>query len=884
MNTPVNVYSPDYDQQGNPKPSIPDLKDAIQSAKTRMEALEDDAKNQAQATSSFTDDDGNSYSQGARGYKQDAEAAAGTASAFLQRSVLTKAQADAQAAGSSPNLADKLNTSQNRARPTPFPQRDINFWNEENTSIEREDLLNGATENADGTYTLPTGSPGGVIEKEWDDTYPMKTFSLPFSGAPLHMAVVVVDVAKEDPNAYDLSGTLSVEIFEGGGHFGNPGTFNEIADGVYYLQTQSADNGSDTYIRIENVGSDEVKILRPIVYDRPIGEVHTPDDPRVQFGTWDNPLYGPNQRRGIEDSHEDWKHDAYVSKSGSSSNSGGRKSPFRNFADASIGDGESIALLEGKIREEIQDAVEKGTRITGVRENPFEPFPVMTVFEEVSGWSLANNQSNTYKIPFTSEQPIEDGASGGGRGWVYSDDGSGGQSARKVLQVRNSISDVEATPGSVYFEKGVDNTDWTVYIHPFGSTDPSSDAKTYYATSIPGICRLFDLSDRGEGFHLDQVHLRGCVSEDGSVQGGQRWFLDRCILEYGTLHHVVGYGKFHHVLITGESATQNVGNAPVTMSIFDQDPNLDDWEMYGMYIERPGGNTDHILSHNSPGGDNFERIKVLHSHFKGPDGRSGFDGAKALTGLQANNAEIAYNCCKDMFIFKQIYDGWGSGALHHNYTENCRRAYYVNRGYDGDPSIKHNVDFRSNKSIRHQNPNGTSGQLEFARNLCVDPTSSFWTIAKDGNSYIHHNIFVVGPSSSSSIVAAQYNNGSTGDPAANVNADYNIYILVNGHVKYDVTSTNADPRHLSALKSEADEEQNSIELDFRDHPFGLDALFMNIAERDFRIQNTEMGLALKEAMREIERKSGTLPGPDKVPAQKPEFPHGDEAMRRLYAL
>lgn len=66
MSTPVNLYSPDYDAQGNPKPSIPDLKDAIENARV-------DAEDFATATGSFTDADGNTYNKGAKGWATDAK-------------------------------------------------------------------------------------------------------------------------------------------------------------------------------------------------------------------------------------------------------------------------------------------------------------------------------------------------------------------------------------------------------------------------------------------------------------------------------------------------------------------------------------------------------------------------------------------------------------------------------------------------------------------------------------------------------------------------------------------------------------------------------------------------------------------------------------------
>jgi len=75
----TNVYSPDYDNEGNPKPSIPELKDAIESARI-------DAERFARETSQFTDADGNIFQKGAKGWAQDAEAAKNAAEAFKDRS------------------------------------------------------------------------------------------------------------------------------------------------------------------------------------------------------------------------------------------------------------------------------------------------------------------------------------------------------------------------------------------------------------------------------------------------------------------------------------------------------------------------------------------------------------------------------------------------------------------------------------------------------------------------------------------------------------------------------------------------------------------------------------------------------------------------------
>lgn len=125
---------------------------------------------------------------------------------------------------------------------------------------------------------------------------------------------------------------------------------------------------------------------------------------------------------------------------------------------------------------------------------------------------------------------------------------SGG--VRKELVPRTSIALVVANPGSVYFVSRTGASSLT-YVHPFGSTNPTSDGKTYKASTLKAGLGIN--GDSGattnpvfDGQYIEGIHASGQVDGHGSILSGDDATMKRCLASYGNKHSIIfksGYAE-----------------------------------------------------------------------------------------------------------------------------------------------------------------------------------------------------------------------------------------------------------------------------------------------------------------------------------------------------
>lgn len=175
----------------------------------------------------------------------------------------------------------------------------------------------------------------------------------------------------------------------------------------------------------------------------------------------------------------------------------------------------------------------------------FQPYgtgdlPFIDCSEELpdGDWSITSGQSNTYEqsvspstagVPSVSARVFEDG---------------------EELQIQSSISDVEANPGSFYADQS--SAPYVLYVHPTGSTTPSSDGKLYEWTKRSGavIFRAFN--------ELSPATIRGLVarrplSESGTHQVPAGGTIQECLSIDGGKHHFIhGGGEIIDSISFGE--------------------------------------------------------------------------------------------------------------------------------------------------------------------------------------------------------------------------------------------------------------------------------------------------------------------------------------------
>lgn len=936
----ANVYSPDYDNNGNPKSSIPELKDAIENAVV-------DAENFASATGSFTDDNGNSFAKGAKGWATDAEGFKNTA------------QAEASNAASlATSAADEASDAQKHAQETSsFTDHDGNSFDKGalgysktartrnlsqflqgepkgrelrqhtlpinyvfdfsgggdgfSTSFSPNPDYSQVTEVGDGTIKMPAGA---VWKAEWkrDET---DLWDQSSGQDQIYVWVVQTDPIKGGSGLLDVGFPVGAEN-DGGNIVALPDPVAESGVGVYRYDFQPYQNIGKIQLRIENTHTSEVEILFPIVSDIPVQSVLGKRERQYDFGEWEPKLYGvyggedltkTERLEKAQRSHDLWSLTKYLSASGNDSNSGDRQSPLATLASSPAGVGESVGVLaDTPIREDLSDSISDGVRVVGVYDDPNQEFAQITAFETVpdGDWSLASNQNNTYTASFTSQTDLFDGS--GGKVYLISDDGSGGASARQVLVRKSSISDVEATPGTCYAEQGATQKDWTLYVHPHGSTDPSADGKTYKATSVRSIIETRGRGDERQ-LHIEGLHLQGGQRDNGVINGAAAGVVDRCAIEYGTLHHFVfASGLMQRAAVIGESPT----DGGITCTFFDDDPERRSVVFRDSYVHVDG--QEGMYAHQSAGGQGHEKVLVDNVWFYNqldPHTNSGLD---RLTDEAAIDSESA----DKVEVRNSYFTGWENAIrpsststleVHHNFFYDNDRVYEHISGNAG-ASLHDNVYF--SRGTRFRGDLGLSSQPFNAvttdpwtakHNLLVsrgvNADSSFDPLRHDANGDLtwKYNVVVLGSRLAAvnneiggQGVLGKYNvDGTAGGPAINIDADYNIYVYAGSYLKYGLANHPSIPQGVSSLdrlQQETGEEQNSIELNFMHDPRGLRAIFKDPIGGDFRLADTRPANILRDAMVSIYEQTGVMPGPDRVPTCAPNFPSDQEAIDKLRRL
>lgn len=145
--------------------------------------------------------------------------------------------------------------------------------------------------------------------------------------------------------------------------------------------------------------------------------------------------------------------------------------------------------------------------------------PLLDCSDIVTGWAKTEGQTNIYEVQITPEWGDANELT------AYEDD--------EYLQYVASTALCDSTPGS-YTLSGTSGT-VTLYIHPFDSTDPTTDGKRYeYAHRTHGIS-----SYDATGVRVRGVAARRNLHNGGALRVGVNGRLDDCLVpqagKYGIL-------------------------------------------------------------------------------------------------------------------------------------------------------------------------------------------------------------------------------------------------------------------------------------------------------------------------------------------------------------
>jgi hypothetical protein len=150
--------------------------------------------------------------------------------------------------------------------------------------------------------------------------------------------------------------------------------------------------------------------------------------------------------------------------------------------------------------------------------------PIISAFDVVTGWSLTSGRTHTYeKVNFIPDYGTNNINSVLG----FKEDG-------KPLVYQSSVANCEANPGS-YAVTGFANggVAQTVYIHPYGSTNPASDGKTYEVTRRKACIEI------GDDATIADISLTGNISDDGALKAGRNLNYQRGAIRHGNNHNAL---------------------------------------------------------------------------------------------------------------------------------------------------------------------------------------------------------------------------------------------------------------------------------------------------------------------------------------------------------
>ncbi|NEZ68381.1 hypothetical protein D0962_37630, partial [Leptolyngbyaceae cyanobacterium CCMR0082] len=138
-----------------------------------------------------------------------------------------------------------------------------------------------------------------------------------------------------------------------------------------------------------------------------------------------------------------------------------------------------------------------------------------------SEFSLSAGQTNTYEIAWI---PLHGNQSTDNQLTIYEN----GQ----LLRYRDTISDVDANPGSYTVDLFADVTGNILYVHPTGSSNPVTDGKQYIIT------RRATCITAGNNCTIIGIHTIRNVSNNGSIVALENALIEDCLVEYGTKHNL----------------------------------------------------------------------------------------------------------------------------------------------------------------------------------------------------------------------------------------------------------------------------------------------------------------------------------------------------------
>jgi hypothetical protein len=156
-----------------------------------------------------------------------------------------------------------------------------------------------------------------------------------------------------------------------------------------------------------------------------------------------------------------------------------------------------------------------------------------------------------------------------------------------------SVALCAATPGTYFPNPNVGATS-TVYVHPLGSTNPTSDGKTYEAAIRSGGFEGYGI----DGLVLENFGVDRNLGHYGGITAGRNSTIRRCLANRGGVHNIIPKSGLMEDVVCFDADPAQSNQIPITF--YEQDPSTQSWIVRRCIVSTPGKTVTSLYSHGSP--------------------------------------------------------------------------------------------------------------------------------------------------------------------------------------------------------------------------------------------------------------------------------------------
>ncbi|QYJ00740.1 hypothetical protein KUV46_15630 [Thalassovita mediterranea] len=729
-----------------------------------------------------------------------------------------------------------------------------------------------------------------------------------------HLEIIPVDPERTDDIQIDIM--LNASVTRNDSLVVDRGTF-----GIVRASFRNENGGvanSSFYPRITNNGATDIEILPPRFATTDLSAF--PDFRRAFYAT-DVPLWQPEVRRFDWWSNpgfwEDrWDHLArsadYCVDAVNGDDATGDGSRFNRWASLSeiptLTDGKVVSFSRGSVfREQLGSYWGQDVHVAFVGDN-FGALrvgnnPTISAWQSIDDADISAVGDGTYTFTFTgdaSSLPTLDSALNNGYNRIgLRRRNAALDAAGKPVAAGATFKWVSATgslseEGTVYAAYATGT--WTVTFRPFASETPKDGSHTYEVTDFAGsiLHAAGNLPEKGCIFA--NLNFDGAVAGYGMISSGFGTLIDRATFLGGDTHDaVIGSFKMTRSAILKQGDTSD----SIVVAYSDQDTSDQVTHYENVFNISQGA----FYAHNAGGeSEAAKALIVTGSHIRSqrdPDTNAlvGGLGAADQTYVSIYRQNYVNGAEKVSMRFATTYTP--EIVYEENLVRNVAFVTPSTRNHNniyvgsnwGDTAIAAN---RGHTACRFANDGN------FTNNLCIlthDPAELVSGNASDSRATIYVDTPAGGPTTDAATVrrnifvvyvpsADQFNLATITSSLARFDIDENIYIFVSDTpLAYGTPGQSygepTNKRALGQWVANTGYDANSLFLDLRGHPLGINAVFRDFANGDLRWAATDAARQV-QAFNARRIANGDLPiGPSWTIDEWPYEPTPDEIFQMI---